>query len=56
MTVFVWTMAVLFALQVIGKLRWLQKGHLPPRTRAVETIDVVAYIGLLIWVAVLLGA
>ena len=47
---------MLVGLEAFGKLIWLAKGELPPRTKVAEAIDVVIGVVLLIWATVLLVA
>jgi hypothetical protein len=55
MRTFVWTIAALTLVGVLGRLIWLAKGQFPPRSRGVEAANVAVNIGLLIWAVAVLA-
>jgi hypothetical protein len=55
MDLFLWAMIVLLALSAINKLWWVVTDFFPPRTRGVETADLVINVLLMVWAVVLLN-
>lgn len=47
-------MVALYALDSVGRVIWLAKGDIPPRTPAGEGLNLVANIAVLVWMVVLL--
>jgi hypothetical protein len=54
MTVFLWVMIVLMALNAAMKLTWLATGELPARTPKDLAVDVFGNAALCVWAVVLL--
>lgn len=54
MTLFLWTMSVVFLLEVIGKLLFLANGHFPARTPKEQAWSAFANMMMLVWTALLL--
>ena len=55
MTAFLWTMIVLMALMVIGKLIWLAEGKIPERNPKHLAVDIVLDAALIVWASILLA-
>jgi hypothetical protein len=55
MRTFIWTIAALTVLSMLGRLAWLAKGQFPPRSRGMEAANVAVDLGLVVWAAVLLA-
>ena len=55
MSAFLWTIAVLLVLEIVGTLYELSKGEPLPRTRATHAIDIAVGVGLVTWAVVLLA-
>lgn len=54
MTLFLWVMISLFALNAGGKLIWLATRKFPERNSKTEAIDVVVNVAFIVWAVVLL--
>lgn len=54
MTIFLWVVLVLCAVDGVGKLACLAAGSLPPRTKLGTALDVIGCVALVVWAAVLL--
>ena len=54
MKTFIWTMVVIYALEIIGKASMIQSGNLI-RKPSHMLIDIAIAVGLIVWAAWLLG-